>query len=93
MGISKRTCRKNETAIREVKEETNLDVEIDNNKRYTMEYVTDKGKQKQVVLFIAKCISGEIKAQESDVNDIKWVDFDEAIKTITYDNTRELFKK
>lgn len=37
-----------------------------------MEYVTDKGKQKQVVLFIEKCISGEIKAQESEVNDIKW---------------------
>lgn len=81
-----------ETAKREVKEETNLDVEIDANKRYTMEYVTDKGKLKQVVLFIAKCIGGEIKAQECEVNDIKWLDFDEAIETITYDNTRELFK-
>lgn len=82
-----------ETAIREVKEETNLDVEIDANKRYTMEYVTDKGKLKQVVLFIAKCIGGEIKAQECEVNDIKWLNFDEAVETITYDNTRELFKK
>ena len=82
-----------ETAMREVKEETNLDVEIDADKRYTMEYITDKGKLKQVVLFIAKCIGGEIKAQECEVNDIKWLNFDEAIKTITYDNTRELFKK
>ena len=82
-----------ETAIREVKEETNLDVEIDANKRYTMEYVTDKGKLKQVVLFIAKCIGGEIKAQGCEVNDIKWLDFNEAIETITYDNTRELFKE
>lgn len=97
MGISERTCRKDETeietAIREVKEETNLDVEIDANKRYTMEYVTDKGTLKQVVLFIAKCTGGEIKAQECEVNDIKWLDFDEAMQTITYDNTRELFKK
>ena len=82
-----------DSVIREVKEETNLDVEIDANKRYTMEYVTDKGKLKQVVLFIAKCIGGEIKAQECEVNDIKWLDFDEAIETITYDNTRELFKE
>ena len=82
-----------ETAIREVKEETNLDVEIDANKRYTMEYVTDKGKLKQVVLFVAKCIDGEIEAQKCEVNDIKWLDFDEAIETITYDNTRELLKK
>ena len=82
-----------ECLVREVKEETNLDVEVDANKRYTMEYVTDKGKQKQVVLFVAKCIGGEIKAQECEVNDIKWLDFDEAIETITYDNTRELFKE
>ena len=82
-----------ETAVREVKEETNLDVEIDANKRYTIEYVTDKGNLKQLVLFIAKCIGGEIKAQESEVNDIKWLNFNEAIETITYDNTRELFKK
>jgi len=60
-----------DSIIREVKEETNLDVEIDANKRYTMEYVTDKGTLKQVVLFIAKCTGGEIKAQECEVNDIK----------------------
>ena len=82
-----------ETAAREVKEETNLDVEIDANKRYTMEYVTDKGKLKQVVLFVAKCTGGEIKAQECEVNEIKWLDFDEAVETITYENTRELFKE
>ena len=58
-----------------------------------MEYVTDKGTLKQVVLFIAKCTGGEIKAQVCEVNDIKWLDFDEAMQTITYDNTRELFKK
>ena len=49
-GFPKRHVEKNETeietAIREVKEETNLDVEVDANKRYTMEYVTDKGKNK-----------------------------------------------
>ena len=82
-----------ETAAREVKEETNLEVEIDANKRYTMEYETDKGTLKQVVLFVAKCTGGEIKAQECEVNEIKWLDFDEAVKTITYENTRELFKK
>ena len=82
-----------ETATREVKEETNLDVAIDENKRYTMKYVTDKGKLKEVVLFIAKCVGGEIERQESEISDIKWLNFNEALKKITYDNTRELFKK
>ena len=71
----------------------NANSEIDANKRYTMEYVTDKGKLKQVVLFVAKCTGGEIKAQECEVNEIKWLDFDEAVETITYENTRELFKE
>lgn len=82
-----------ETATREVKEETNLDVAIDENKRYTMKYVTDKGKLKEVVLFIAKCVGGEIERQESEISEIKWLNFNEALKKITYDNTRELFKK
>lgn len=82
-----------ETATREVKEETNLDVEVDSNKRYTTEYVTNAGKLKQVVFFIAKCIGGEIKAQECEVSEIRWVKFEEAIKLITYDNTRALFER
>lgn len=82
-----------ETAIREVKEETNLDVEINENKRYTMEYITDRGTLKKVVLFIAKKISGNEKYQESEIKSIKWMTYEDAIKSITYDNTRELFKK
>ena len=83
-----------ETAIREVKEETNLDVEIvEANKRYTMEYETDTGAIKQVVFFSAKYIGGKIKAQECEVSNIQWLNFEEALKTITYDNTKELFKK
>ncbi len=82
-----------ETAIREVKEETNLDVEIEKNKRYTIEYVTDKGKNKQVVLFIAKVLTDKIKEQEDEVKAIKWLSFNDAIQTITYVDMRELLKK
>ena len=82
-----------ETAMREVKEETNLDVEINENKRYTIEYITDKGTLKQVVLFIAKKINGDERCQESEIKSMKWMTFEDAIKTITYDNTRELFSK
>lgn len=82
-----------ETAIREVKEETNLDVEVDASKRYDMEYITDKGNLKQVVFFIAKYIGGEVEAQECEVNEIKWFDFDKAVETITYNNTKDLLKK
>ena len=82
-----------ETAIREVKEETNLDVVIDGKNAYKEEYVTDKGKLKEVVYFIARKVGGEIKPQEIEVSKIEWVSFDEAKKRITYDNTRDLFDK
>lgn len=82
-----------ETAKREVKEETNLDVQIDKSKRYTMQYMTDKGKLKQVVLFIAKIIDGSMIPQESEVAEIKWFSYNEAIQTITYDNAKILFKE
>ena len=82
-----------ETAIREVKEETNLDVKIEGKNAYKEEYVTDKGKLKEVVYFIARRIGGEVKPQEIEVSKIEWVDFEEAKKRITYDNTRELFEK
>ncbi len=82
-----------ETAKREVKEETNLDVEIDENKRYIMEYITDKGTLKQVVLFIARKTSENEKCQESEIKSMKWMTYEDAIKTITYDNTRELFNR
>lgn len=80
-----------ETALREVKEETNLDVEINENKRYTVEYITDRNTYKEVVLFLAKKISGNEKYQESELTAMKWMNFDDAMKTITYDNTRKLF--
>ena len=82
-----------ETAIREVKEETNIDVEINENKKYTMEYITDKGVPKQVVFFIAKKISGDETNQESEIKSMKWLNFKDALKMITYENTRELFEK
>ena len=58
-----------------------------------MEYVTDKGTFKQVVLFIARKTSGNEKYQESEIKSMEWMTYEDAINTITYDNTRELFKK
>jgi len=82
-----------ETAKREVKEETNVDVEIDESKRYVETYKMPNGVMKDVIYFVAKPIGGEIKKQEEEVKNIKWLTFEEAINTITYENTKELFKK
>lgn len=82
-----------QTAIREVKEETNVDAIPDESKRYVEEYIMDNGNMKQVIFFVSKVGSGEIKAQESEIKEVMWLPLEKALETITYDNTRELFKK
>ena len=82
-----------ETARREVKEETNLDVEVDVNKRYEIFYHTDKGKYKQSVFFVAKLIGGEIVKQEDEISEIKCLDFQDALETLTFENTKDMFEQ
>lgn len=82
-----------ETAKREVKEETNLDVKIDENKRYVMNYVTDRGNDKEVVLFLAKKIGGNLIKQDEEINKAEWVNIDDVVDKLNYHNTKELFSK
>ena len=57
-----------ETATREIKEETNLDLIIDTNFREVISYSPYEGCIKDVVYFIAKAISDDVKNQECEVN-------------------------
>ena len=82
-----------ETALREVKEETNLEVEIINQKRYKMEYITHNNIFKEVILFIAKPITTDLKVQEEEVEEARWVSFDEVFDILDYSNSKELFKE
>lgn len=82
-----------QTALREVKEETNIDVEIIPGYRYVIEYSPKEDVLKQVVFFIAKKISSEIKAQESEISEIKWLKLDDALEQITHNDSKELLKK
>lgn len=82
-----------ETALREVKEEVGLDVEIDKEKRYTLNYIINDEIDKTTVLYIATPTSENLKRQESEIEEIKWCDFDEALTTLTFDNWKELFKQ
>ena len=82
-----------ETAIRETKEETNIDVLIEETKRYLLNYVIDNKIDKEVVYYLAKPLNKNIIKQESEINDILWVDIDKVIDILTFDNLKELWKK
>ena len=82
-----------QTAIREVKEETNVDVIVDTNLRYRMVYNPKEDVEKEVIYFIAKNKSNDCKPQLEGVQEMKWLDIDNAINTITYENSKDLLKK
>lgn len=83
-----------ETALREVKEEVGLDVEIiDKEKRYILNYIIRDEIDKTIVLYLAIPKNKEIVMQESEIEKVKWCDFEEALETLTFDNSKEVFKK
>ena len=82
-----------QTAIREVKEETNVDVIVNTNLRYRMVYNPKEDVEKEVIYFIAKNTSNDCKPQLEEVQEMKWLDIDNAINTITYENSKDLLRK
>lgn len=81
-----------ETARRETKEETNLDVVVDEKKRYTISYITATQIDKEVVYFRAKPISDSLLPQETEIAEIMWVDIDEAKQYLSFDNLKQLWQ-
>ena len=82
-----------ETAIREVKEETNIDVEVNEKYRYIVEYSPKEDVVKEVVFFLAKNINNDKNAQLEEVYEVEWIKLDEAIEKITYNTSKEVLKK
>ena len=82
-----------ETAIREIKEETNLDVTINSDFRYVITYSPYEGVIKDVVYFLATTNSDNIKAQQSEISEIKWFKYEDAISMITYEDGRKVLMK
>lgn len=82
---------KEETAIREVFEETGIQIELLSKKAYINEYDTDKGNHKMVYFYEAKPIGGTLQRQETEILAVEWVDQKEAITRITFDSAREAY--
>lgn len=82
-----------ETAIREVKEETNIDIKINSNYRYISTYSPKEGVTKDVIYFLGKPINYNLKAQEQEVSEVEFISLDEAIDKITYDNSKKILKQ
>ncbi len=82
-----------ETAIREIKEETNLDVVLDTRFRHTIAYSPYPGIEKTVVFFAAEAASDSLINQESEVSALEWMPYEQAYRAMTYDTDKETLRK
>lgn len=81
-----------ETALREIKEETSLDVILDTNFRHTIFYSPKENVIKDVIFFVGKIIGGVSKAQPEEVDQILFLTYDEAYDILTYESDKETLK-
>lgn len=82
-----------ETAVREIKEETGLDVTIVNNFREISEYCPFGKIRKRVVFFLARAFTDNVKIQEEEIDSYIWVDLQQARKLCSYDNDLRIIEK
>lgn len=82
-----------ETALREIKEETNLEVIIDTRFREITTYSPKPDVLKDVIYFIGFAKTTNVLVQETEVSEYMWIDVKDAINYITFDEDKKIFKK
>lgn len=82
-------------ALREVREETNLQAEL-LAPLETIEYwfrVSEGTIHKRVDFFMMRYVNGELRPQLEEVDDVQWVPIDEAISRASFDSERRLIEE
>ena len=79
-----------QSALREVKEETGLDIRLLDGFRESVEYCPKPNVKKQVVYFLGQAQSLEIKRQKEEISRITWTDIHKAYHMVTFKNDRDL---
>lgn len=88
---------KKETALRELQEETGLTAQLDDAFEQSLSYVYPGYQNKEEThktdfMFIGKTSSTDVTLSPEHT-DYAWLTYEQALQQITYDDTRELFKK
>ena len=83
-----------ETAVRELKEETNIDVQIMDGFRRQIEYPLPhrENVMKRSVYFLGKCTSDDLVCQECEVAGAAFVPFEQALEALTFAETKEILR-
>ena len=95
-GNQEKNEKEEQTALREIKEETGIDdVEMVDNFREIIKYFYKKGEEtvyKEVVFFLAKSATEHVELSKEHIG-YAWVSYEHAMKKLTYNNAKELLEK
>ena len=82
-----------ETALREIFEETGLSVTLDTGFRTVVNYSPREGVSKDVVFFTAEAAAGAVTEQKIEVTRAVFLPPEEAIRAMTYESDREIIRR
>lgn len=82
-----------QTALREVMEETHIDVDLDPTFREVVTYSPKRDVKKDVIYFLGRAKNFDYIPQEEEIAQIKWVEINLAHSFLTYDNDKQLVNK
>ncbi len=80
-----------EAAVREIREETGVDVTLFDGFRETVEYPISAKTRKESVYFVGRFEGTDVKIQESEIVSYKLCPYEEARLYITHENDRAVF--
>ncbi|WP_416353096.1 bis(5'-nucleosyl)-tetraphosphatase [Agrilactobacillus fermenti] len=81
-------------AIREIREETGLDVQVDTNFAEKITYPLANGAEKVSIFYISHVAQlPKTHKQLSEISDIQWLPYEQARQRLTYDNLKVVLAK
>ena len=82
-----------QTALREVKEETGVTASIIKGFREEIHYSPKKGTNKTVVFFLATTHDHAVKVQKGEIEDFRWLPLTDAMNLLTFATAKSLLQK
>jgi len=89
-----------ETALREVREEAGLEGRVVAKLGDITYWYTNRTKEgktirifKRVYFYLIRCLKGDVRRHEEEVEEARWLPIEEAVKKLSYPTERETMRK